>query len=124
MPVDKSILREIVREELSTLLAARLGASEPRCVRRPRSWCSWMPVFLRALYENDGDVVRACAAVKPARSTIYAWRDRCPRYAAAWDRIVALRQLPSRPPWEAFKAEVLPASVLEWPDRVRPEEAA
>lgn len=124
MPVTESILREIVREELSAVLAASLDGIVPRRPQVAAPWRPWMPVFLRSLYEHAGDVLKACAAVRPARSTVYAWRERCPRFAAAWDRIVAVRELPSRPAWESLKTEILPAAVLQWPDTPRREETA
>lgn len=123
MPVSESAIREIVRDELSAVLGVCLGDVAPRQARASSRWRSWMPVFLRSLYEADGDVLKACTAVRPARSTIYAWRERRPRFARAWDRIVAMRRAASRPAWEALKAEILPASVLEWPDTAQHEES-
>ena len=48
----------------------------------------WTEAFLVQLYQTGGDVTRSCGLVGRHRATVYAYRDRSPRFKGLWDAVL------------------------------------
>lgn len=94
LPLDVDKLRREVEElhekvaRLERTQRARQGAKPAR----PLPWrARWMPRFLKVLRQT-GNVSEAIRAVPRSRKTVYEYRQRCARFAAAWEEALEMRR--------------------------------